>query len=70
MHEVSDPHRATDPTRPAAPLAAVRELSVVDGFAAQVAADPDAVAVVCGERALSYGELDARAERLAGVLVG
>ncbi|WP_030892711.1 condensation domain-containing protein, partial [Streptomyces sp. NRRL S-1868] len=45
------------------------ESPVVDEFAARVTADPDAIAVVCGERALSYGELDAEAGRLARVLV-
>ncbi|MEU2080244.1 amino acid adenylation domain-containing protein, partial [Streptomyces sp. NPDC013489] len=39
-------------------------------FAEQVMRTPDAVAVVCGEVSLSYGELDARANRLARYLVG
>ena len=39
-------------------------------FAAQVARAADAVAVVCGDACVSYGELDAAAERLAGVLAG
>ena len=34
-------------------------------FAARVAATPTATAVVCGEQALTYAELDARANRLA-----
>ncbi len=39
-------------------------------FAAQVGRAPDAVAVVCGDAAVSYGELDAAATRLAGRLAG
>ena len=34
-------------------------------FAAQAAASTQAVALVCGERQLSYGELEERANRLA-----
>ncbi|HTQ80628.1 MAG TPA: amino acid adenylation domain-containing protein [Thermoanaerobaculia bacterium] len=37
-------------------------------FAARAAERPRAVAVVCGTRALDYGELNARADRLAGRL--
>ncbi|MFG2548305.1 condensation domain-containing protein, partial [Streptomyces sp. NPDC048594] len=48
----------------------VPEETVVELFERQVARDPDALAVVCGEEALSYGELDERASRLAGVLRG
>ncbi|MFG3165509.1 AMP-binding protein, partial [Streptomyces sp. NPDC048232] len=48
----------------------VPEETVVGLFERQVARDPDALAVVCGEEALSYGELDERASRLAGVLRG
>ncbi|MFE3141389.1 amino acid adenylation domain-containing protein [Streptomyces scopuliridis] len=43
--------------------------SVVEGFAARVVESPGAVAVVCGDVSLTYGELDARAGRLARVLV-
>ncbi|MGW3182659.1 non-ribosomal peptide synthase/polyketide synthase [Kitasatospora sp. NPDC001119] len=39
-------------------------------FEVQVAATPEAVALVCGEEVLTYRELDARASRLAGRLVG
>ena len=39
-------------------------------FEAQVARTPEAVAVVCGAEALSYGELNARANRLAHHLIG
>ncbi|MFE7231397.1 amino acid adenylation domain-containing protein [Streptomyces sp. NPDC057596] len=39
-------------------------------LAASVERDPDAVAVVCGEESLSYGETDERANRLARVLIG
>ncbi|MEU0600941.1 amino acid adenylation domain-containing protein, partial [Streptomyces sp. NPDC006393] len=42
--------------------------TVVELVAAQAARTPDAAAVVCGETVLSYGELEARAGRLAAVL--
>ncbi|WP_272924103.1 amino acid adenylation domain-containing protein, partial [Streptomyces sp. SID5789] len=48
----------------------VSEETVVALFERQVARDPGAVAVVWGDESLSYGELDERASRLAGVLRG
>ncbi|MFG2327982.1 AMP-binding protein, partial [Streptomyces sp. NPDC048568] len=44
--------------------------SVVELFGEWVVRDPGAVAVVCGEESLTYGELDERAGWLAGVLAG
>ncbi|WP_308443310.1 amino acid adenylation domain-containing protein, partial [Streptomyces noursei] len=43
--------------------------SIAGVFAGRVVADPGAVAVVCGDRQLSYGELDAWSDRVAGWLV-
>ncbi|MBM7169140.1 AMP-binding protein [Streptomyces sp. G44] len=43
-------------------------VTVAELFARQVARDPDAVAVVSGDAALSYRELDERSSRLAGAL--
>ncbi|WP_344641596.1 amino acid adenylation domain-containing protein, partial [Kitasatospora cystarginea] len=39
-------------------------------FEARVAAGPDTAALVSGERVLAYGELNARANRLAHMLIG
>ncbi|MBI0316939.1 non-ribosomal peptide synthetase, partial [Streptomyces javensis] len=44
--------------------------SMVERFEGWVAAAPDVVAVRCGEEALSYRELDRRANRLARLLTG
>ncbi|WP_250008421.1 non-ribosomal peptide synthetase [Actinoplanes sp. M2I2] len=46
----------------------VEELSLSAAFAARVAARPDALAVVDGDRTLTYAELADRARSLAGVL--
>ena len=43
--------------------------SVPEVLARHVTRTPDAVAVVCGDQAVSYGALDARASRLAHVLL-
>ncbi len=50
--------------------APVSEACVPELVAARAASCPDAVAVVCGDAVLSYGELDGRAARLARVLAG
>jgi amino acid adenylation domain-containing protein/non-ribosomal peptide synthase protein (TIGR01720 family) len=46
------------------------EATLAGLFAEEVARRPAEVAVVCGEEAVSYGELEARANRLAHHLVG
>ncbi|MFF3786140.1 non-ribosomal peptide synthase/polyketide synthase [Streptomyces sp. NPDC001933] len=43
--------------------------SLPRAFAAQVAATPEAVALVCGGTGLTYGQLDARANRFAHALM-
>ncbi|MFF1950963.1 non-ribosomal peptide synthase/polyketide synthase, partial [Kitasatospora herbaricolor] len=45
------------------------EVSLPELFAAQVAATPDAVALVCGEQELTYRQLNARANRFAHALI-
>jgi amino acid adenylation domain-containing protein len=47
-----------------------RESTVADLFAQQAARTPDAVAVVAGDRSLTYRQLDGRANRLARHLQG
>ncbi len=49
---------------------AVPDLTVPGLFARQAAATPDTVAVISGDRTLTYAELDTRANRLAHWLVG
>ena len=45
-------------------------MSIPVVFAAQVARTPEAVALVCGDRSLTYRELDEAANRLAHLLAG
>ncbi|OWV06849.1 hypothetical protein B5D80_15725, partial [Micromonospora wenchangensis] len=47
-----------------------RQASIPDVFAARVADDPDAPALVVGDRTVGYAELDRAADRLAGTLRG
>ncbi|MFE7718054.1 amino acid adenylation domain-containing protein [Nocardia rhizosphaerihabitans] len=60
-------HRELTPVSgdPAGPERVLPEL-----LAAAVARDPEAVAVVCGDRRWTYGELDAESNRWARVLIG
>ncbi|BBY20963.1 non-ribosomal peptide synthetase [Mycobacterium stomatepiae] len=51
-------------TRPATAV------TMAELFAAQVASAPEAVALVCGGRSWTYGEVDETAQRLARVLTG
>ncbi|MGV0071768.1 amino acid adenylation domain-containing protein [Mycobacterium colombiense] len=47
-----------------------RPFSIPELFATQVARDAEAVAITCGSRSMTYGELDAASNRLAHLLVG
>nr|WP_234019709.1 non-ribosomal peptide synthetase [Streptomyces sp. CNS654] len=49
---------------------AVPQATLFELFETQVRRSPDAVALVCGEQSLAYGELNARANRLAHWLIG
>lgn len=51
------------PTLPGSPL------TIVDGIRGFAVSQPDALAILDGERSLTYAELDARANRLAHVLL-
>ena len=50
--------------------AAVPAVTLPGLLGAQAVRTPDAVAVVCGDSVVTYGELDAAAGRLAGLLAG
>ncbi|MFE3711203.1 AMP-binding protein, partial [Streptomyces scopuliridis] len=50
-------------------MPSVQHVSIVSVFGDRLAESPGAVAVVCGDVSLTYGELEARAGRLARVLV-
>ncbi|MFQ6399171.1 amino acid adenylation domain-containing protein [Nocardia sp. KC 131] len=60
-------HRELTPVAgdPAVPEQVLPEL-----LSAAAERDPEAVAVVCGDRQLTYGELDAESNRLARLLIG
>ncbi|PPK63652.1 non-ribosomal peptide synthetase [Actinokineospora auranticolor] len=64
----SDVERAAVRAAERGPVLAVPETSVLDTFAAAVAADPHGLAVTDGTRALTFAELDERADHLAGWL--
>ncbi len=51
------------------PVREVPELTLPDLFGAQAARTPDAVAVVCGERELTYRQLDEQSNQLARHLI-
>ncbi|RDI53338.1 non-ribosomal peptide synthetase [Nocardia mexicana] len=58
--------RAAAPRRALTPTAA----TLTEWFERTVATRGEATAVVCGEAALSYADLDRRARRLAGIIAG
>jgi amino acid adenylation domain-containing protein/non-ribosomal peptide synthase protein (TIGR01720 family) len=45
-------------------------VSIPELFAVQVTSHPQAVAITCGARSMTYGELDGASDRLAHLLVG
>ncbi|GCB44678.1 non-ribosomal peptide synthetase [Streptomyces sp. NL15-2K] len=63
MHEVSEPKGVSG-------IGTASGRSVVEVFAERVVECPGAVAVVCGDTSLTYGELGERADRLACALRG
>ncbi|HEY8647505.1 MAG TPA: amino acid adenylation domain-containing protein [Gaiellaceae bacterium] len=68
---LTEPERAGLLTVSTGPVAEVPSgATVVDLFESRVQAHPDQVAVICGGRTLTYGDLDERANRLAGALRG
>ncbi|AQA25888.1 amino acid adenylation domain protein [Rhodococcus sp. MTM3W5.2] len=58
-----------DPDPDPDPDAVAENMTVPELFARQVERVPDAVAVVCGDRSLTYAELDRESNRLARVLI-
>ncbi|RSM50664.1 non-ribosomal peptide synthetase [Amycolatopsis balhimycina DSM 5908] len=66
----SEPTRAAVVERWNSTGEAAAETSVLELFRRQAGASPDAVAVVAGERTLSYADLDRESDRLAGHLAG
>ncbi len=65
--EDTERHRLLDEFN--ATASAVPETTITELFEAQVARDPDAVALVMGPESLSYRDLDARANQLAHHLI-
>jgi len=68
---LTEPERAGLLTVSTGPVAEVPSgATVVDLFESRLQAHPDQVAVIFGGRTLTYGDLDERANRLAGALRG